>query len=315
MAIVSYLRILSNPRFLSTYSVLAANSYSIPNHLSSKDVCRRSYAISIMDFSLTWSNVSLYEDLKIDGQHLTNAMVRGCKLRNTTLENCTVIESTLDNCKISRAVLGSRPKSKLVNAKEGHGKSSYGCIVCDSLIGVSTSAYMVEIYRSTIHETSDEVFGCYFEDCQVRTAYCVYENCQFRHCNLRSIYLDVFSSTHECEMNKCTVLVVTQPGPGPNAVGSAIEAKKKTTSPLVLDKFPLETVLSILEYCIQFPGSQETNGMPTIIAALRGCPTLYHEALKMYYRTHLFTIRYENKALRGSLSNRVFKEIRRLSIW
>lgn len=136
-------------------------------------------------------------------------------------------------------------------------------------------------------------------------------NSYLQQCILDETHIDNETTLLECELaQSCSMesdgLLKLGPFEG--------KTSKNVNPPLSIDRFPPEIKCIILSFCVQFPGSKETNGVPAIIPALRAHDILYDESLKLFYRHGCFSMKYENEECRELLSAQTFGRIHHLSI-
>jgi hypothetical protein len=245
-----------------------------------------------------WETAGFFEDMTITDRFIRNSKFRGCKLVNVGLMNCEVLESTMENCIAIQCRFG---RFCVMNGQEPKLETAQ-----NELYAWKCGLQDCEVANMTLYNA--EILFSIIAHCLVNTSYLV-ENVatrktDFRNCKMEDIRLSysgtdtTYFNCHECEIDESSK--------------SLISNGTITKSPLAFNKFAPELRCQIFSYCLEWANTKART--PNLIIALRGDPTLYHEALDLFYKANTFNMSYENKRGRELMESSAFEGIQKLSL-
>ena len=236
----------------------------------------------------------LQEGLMLTGGNFFGTTFQRCEIRGATLHHCYLLDSKLSNCKIIASSIG-------VPKPDGNSETAvYECSVRECEIRLC-AINNVKISRSTILnptsrlvKSTPKILQCYIQTSQVKLESienCYALNCQVTTCKVRD------STLHECDIKETS------------SDGLQVNVTK---SPLAFRKFPTEIRVMIFARALIW--SDERARAPSLIAAPRTDPKMYHEALEVLYSTFAFTLSQRNWKTVPQISVTAFQSVRQLNL-
>ncbi|KUJ12945.1 uncharacterized protein LY89DRAFT_756189 [Mollisia scopiformis] len=208
---------------------------------------------------------------KIRDCAITDCSITGHTLAPIILEDCLIENSNIDACELINCVI----KDSKVNESDMkrctiYQNSRVTQSTMDQSLMLNSSAQRVHCENSYFYES--ELIKCKMVVCKLNNTHAVgieAKSSLLRFCNIAGSRAKFTRST----LDDCKVC----------AKDSTVVESRTLSHPLALYKFPPEIRNLIYEYAIDGKG----RGSP-LIAALRGEPKLYHEALAVLNRTCVF---------------------------
>ncbi|KUJ12944.1 uncharacterized protein LY89DRAFT_197357 [Mollisia scopiformis] len=222
-------------------------------------------------------SVSFLESSAIRGMIFKYADFEKCKLTGVRLIGCEITDSELDGCDLTDCMI---KKSASKDSKMSR------CTISENVDAINTTFTKCIVNNANMQRCKFQTSVCFestatdtnMDSCRADTVVVktsrnvTYTNSELRFCSIDGGFV-THSSLSDCELERQSGLFFR------------IKDCQVISHPLALRKFIPEIRDLIFEYALAGNGKDSS-----LIAALRGEPKLYHEALEVLRKTCVFRL-------------------------